>query len=139
MKRITFLPLSLLFLSNIAFGQYYIGNTPEEIIGEIQGKATMIMKNYNESRELILSWIENGDTKYAVYFSGETSYKTYIIPLSDRTLIQWYRVINSSLPKAAGKESVWISYTKTGTFQLRLIYYPGRVVKCFEVTKTDEY
>jgi hypothetical protein len=139
MKRITFLPLSLLILTNAVFGQYYIGNTAEEIIGAIQDNATMIVKKYDQNGQLILSWIENEDTKYIVHFQNQLSIKTYIVPLYARTFTQWLRVINASLPKAEGKTSTWISYTKTGTFQLSVVNYPASIVKCFEVIRTDEY
>jgi hypothetical protein len=123
----------------MVYGQFYIGNTPEEIIGNIQRKATMISKNYGQDQQLILSWVENGNTKWVVDFDQEKSYKTYIIPLYDVTLRQWYDVINTDLPKASGREGGWISYTKTGTFQIRFVQYPGTDAKCFEVTRTNEY
>jgi hypothetical protein len=129
----------LIIISNMVYGQFYIGNTPEEIIGNIQRKATMISKNYSQDQQLILSWVENGNTKWVVWFEQEKSYKTYIIPLYDVTLRQWYDVINSDLPKASGRTGVWISYTTTGTFQVRFVLYPGTDAKCFEVTGTNEY
>lgn len=122
-----------------ALGQYYIGNTSEQVIGLVQEKATMITKNYDQNGQLILSWIEHRNTKYEVHFNGEHSNLTYIIPLDETTLVQWYQVVNETLPKAEGEKGLWISYTKTGTFQLRFIYYPKTIVKCFEVTRTNQY
>jgi hypothetical protein len=139
MKRIILLSAMLIIISNMVYGQFYIGYTPEDIIGNIQRKATMITKNYSEDHQVILSWVENGTTKWVVYFDQEKSYKAYIIPLYESTLRQWYEVINSDLPKASGRTGVWISYTKTGAFQLRFVYFPSTDVKCFEVTRTNEY